>query len=68
MNTWSLWEVDPYWRKCIMLTTAAILPTVMVWICLDQRVALLGGLALLEEVCHCAGGPSVEESVLIGCR
>jgi hypothetical protein len=51
-----------------MLTTAAILPTVMVWICLDQRVALLGGLALLEEVCHCAGGPSVEESVLIGCR
>jgi len=36
---------------------------VVVWICLAQEVALLGGVALfgvgvamLEEVCHCGGG------------
>ena len=28
----------------------------VVWICLTQGVALLGGVALLEEVCHCWGG------------
>jgi len=27
--------------------------TVVVYICLAQRVTLLGGTALLEEVCHC---------------
>ena len=29
---------------------------VVVGICLAQGVALLGGVALLEEVCHCGGG------------
>jgi hypothetical protein len=31
-------------------------PLVVVWICLAQEVALLGGVALLEEVCHCGCG------------
>ena len=30
--------------------------TVGVWICLVQGVALLGGVSLLEEVCHCGCG------------
>lgn len=29
---------------------------VMVCICLVQGVALLAGVALLQEVCHCGGG------------
>jgi hypothetical protein len=29
---------------------------VVVGICLAQGVALLGGVALLEKVCHCGGG------------
>jgi hypothetical protein len=29
---------------------------VVVWICLAKGMALLGGLALLDEVCHCMGG------------
>jgi hypothetical protein len=29
---------------------------VVIGICLTQRVALLGGVALLEEVCHCGDG------------
>jgi hypothetical protein len=28
----------------------------MVCICLAQGVELLGGMALLEKVCHCEGG------------
>ena len=31
---------------------------VVVCICLAQRVALLGGVDLLEEVCHCGDGLS----------
>jgi len=39
-----------------------------IWICLAQGVALLGGVALLEEVCHCVSGlwdpsPSCLETV-----
>jgi hypothetical protein len=29
---------------------------VVVWICLTQRMVLLGGMDLLEEVCHYRGG------------
>jgi hypothetical protein len=40
-----------------------------IWICLAQEVAQLGGVALLEEVCHCVGGlwdppPSCLETVV----
>ena len=31
-------------------------PSVVIWMCLAQEVALLGGVALLEEVSHCGGG------------
>ena len=43
---------------------------VVVWICLAQGVALLGGVAYLGEVCHCRGGlwnPLLESQFSFGC-
>lgn len=40
--------LHPYfWPKC-----SHVFVFVVVWICLDQGVALLGGVAFLEELCH----------------
>jgi hypothetical protein len=44
--------------KGINMTNCCFFETafVMVWICLAQWVTLLGGVTLLEEVCHCGHG------------
>jgi len=41
---------------CLNKTMEAREWNMMVFICLAQGVALLEGMALLEEVCHCGGG------------
>ena len=43
----------------------------MIWICLAQGMGLLGGVALLEQVCHCGhmlgpGGGTVRRCGLVG--
>jgi hypothetical protein len=46
------WMLKKVLRK---LTGQEVFFAVMVCICLAQGVALLGSVALLEEVCHCRG-------------
>jgi hypothetical protein len=52
------WQLlpDPHSVLLEQLTWTQFSRTVIVWICLARGVALFGGVALLELVCHCGRG------------